>query len=99
MAIAAPSPGAAPAAIDPAALVDTWSAALDGAAPKILRFLHVAGAADGVTITREVVANRLGMQPRGGHWNAAWKQLRDNGLVALTGDVAELSDLFRSPPP
>lgn len=79
-----------PPTADPAALVDLWAANLSGAAPKILRHLFVAGRQ-----TREQVGEALGLQPRGGHWNAAWKELRDNGIVEEAGGVVCLTDLFR----
>lgn len=40
------------------------------------------------------VAAGLGMQPRGGHWNAAWKELRGNQIVRMFGDRVELTPLF-----
>lgn len=87
--ISEPSAGAAPEAIDPAALVETWAGVLAGAAPRILRFLFEAAAA-----TRAEVAEGLSLQPRGGHWNAAWKELRDNALIVETGETVRLSELF-----
>ena len=90
--IAKPSGDAKPEHLDPAALVDTWSAALSGAAPKLLRTLF----AFKRPVTRTAVAEDLGIQPRGGHWNAGWKELRDNGLVVVEGDTARLSELFRA---
>ena len=77
---------------DPAALIETWCAALSGAAPKLLRDLF----AFGREVTRAEIAADLGIQPRGGHWNAGWKELRDNGLVTMNGERAQLSELFRS---
>ena len=93
--IAQPSKDAAPGRIDPAALVETWGRVLSGAAPKILRFLFES---DPKGLTRSAIAAGLGMQPRGGHWNAGWKELRDNELVEIDGDVARLPDLFRRTP-
>ncbi|GLK86635.1 DUF853 family protein [Ancylobacter defluvii] len=90
VAIASPSAAAGPAISDPATMVDLWAAALSGAAPKVLRALFEMGG----TATRPAVAERLGMQPRGGHWNAAWKELRDNSIVTVAGDMAELTELF-----
>jgi hypothetical protein len=89
--IISPSKGAAFASVDPAALVELWAASLSGAAPKILRSLFQAKG----RLPRSAIADRLGMQPRGGHWNAAWKELRDNEIVSLDGDVATLTELFR----
>ncbi|MCX5516183.1 hypothetical protein C3941_19525 [Kaistia algarum] len=91
-----PSPGAAESVSDPAAIVDMWAASLSGAAPKILRFLF-GESRDGLggrQGTKEWIAEQLGMQPRGGHWNAAWKELRDNGIVTINGNIARLTDLF-----
>lgn len=89
--IVEPSASAGSGAPDPAELVAMWSGSLAGAAPKILRNLFENGPAD-----REQIAARLDMQPRGGHWNAAWKELRDNGIVEMDGSVARLSELFRA---
>lgn len=88
---ASPSPGSHGEAHDPAALVETWAAALSGAAPKILRFLFDSGGAH----PRDDIALHLGMQPRGGHWNTAWKELRDNAIVTIDGNIARLTELFR----
>lgn len=85
-----PSPGARAPADDPAAMVELWAGALSGAAPKLLRFLFESGGDH----PREDIAFHLGMQPRGGHWNSAWKELRDNGIITIDGDVARLTDLF-----
>ncbi|MDR6953849.1 hypothetical protein J2X65_003212 [Ancylobacter sp. 3268] len=90
VAIVAPSAKAGPATSDPAAMVDLWASALSGAAPKVLRALFEMGG----TAARSAVAERLGMQPRGGHWNAAWKELRDNSIVSVEGDTARLTELF-----
>lgn len=85
-----PSPAAKPPARDPASMVETWAAVLTGAAPKILRFLFSAGGAHSPVD----IAQHLGMQPRGGHWNAAWKELRDNGIVTVDRTAAKLTELF-----
>lgn len=90
VAIASPSAGAPRAHIDTAALVETWAGALSGAAPKILRLLF----ANPIVRDRAEVARRLGMQPRGGHWNAGWKELRDNEIVTLDGEKVTLSPIF-----
>ena len=88
--VMSPSAGAPAAVNDSAAMVELWAAALAGAAPKILRTLFDMGG----FASRAAVAERLGMQPRGGHWNAAWKELRDNTIVTVAGDMAELTELF-----
>lgn len=88
--IAAPSAGAAPYSANPAALVDLWAGSLSGAAPKILRLLFERG-----PMTRERIADELGMQPRGGHWNAAWKELRDNNIVSIESGTVQLTEMFR----
>ncbi|MCX5495421.1 hypothetical protein OSH11_11945 [Kaistia dalseonensis] len=88
---AAPTPGARPPATA-AEVVDIWAGVLSGAAPKILRFLF-GETSDGLGTrqgSREWIAEQLGMQPRGGHWNAAWKELRDNGLVEINGTTVRL---------
>lgn len=87
--IATPSAGAKPEAIDTAALIETWAANLSDAAPRILR--HLAGV---LHDTRAGVADALALQPRGGHWNAAWKELRDNALIVEVGETVRLAGLF-----
>lgn len=88
--IANPTAGAVTPETDPAALVATWSRSLSGAAPRILQYLFEAGGqADQI-----MVAEALAMQPRGGHWNTSWKELRDNEIVTLSGGTATLTDLF-----
>ena len=91
---ASPSPGAG-LPPSPAEIVEKWSAVLSGAAPKVLRFLfnHQPGLGE-QRQTREEIAEALGMQPRGGHWNAAWKELRDNGLVEVNGPTARLNSVI-----
>jgi hypothetical protein len=79
--IAKPSGNARTGKIGQSAIVEMWAKVLRGAAPKILRTI-----ADSRTpISRESIATLLNMQPRGGHWNAAWKELRDNNLVEEAG--------------
>jgi uncharacterized protein len=89
--IVTPSKGASKPAVDPAALVETWASNLSGAAPKILRHLFKVRHA-----TKDGIAKALDMQPRGGHWNAGWKELRDNDIVEFSGDVVRLTSLFRT---
>lgn len=86
-----PSSSAAPPSSDPAAVVEVWANVLTGAAPKILRLIFESGG----RMDREAVAASLGMAPRGGHWNAAWKELRDNGVITISGSTASLTELFR----
>jgi hypothetical protein len=90
VAIISPSGQAASPSTDPADVVKLWESNLSGAAPKILRTLFDQGAA-----TREEIAERLGMQPRGGHWNTAWKELRDNDIVRFEDKMAVLTELFQ----
>lgn len=90
VAIISPSGQAANPSTDPADVVKMWEGNLSGAAPKILRTLFDQGAA-----TREEIAERLGMQPRGGHWNSAWKELRDNDIVQFNGSTVQLTELFQ----
>lgn len=92
IAIMKPSGAARAETSDPIALVEMWATSLSGAAPKILRYLF--SQADGAR-SRDSIAHNLSMQPRGGHWNAAWKELRDNGIVTVDGGVAQLTELFR----
>jgi hypothetical protein len=74
---------------DPVAVVDMWAANLSGAAPKILRLLFERG-----EMSRDEVAAALGMQPRGGHWNSAWKELKDNNIVTVENGTAVLTEMF-----
>lgn len=87
--IANPSADAAAFEHDPKAVVDMWAANLSGAAPKILLHLFANGPQ-----SRDDIAHALGMQPRGGHWNAAWKELRDNDIVTITGSLVRLTEIF-----
>jgi hypothetical protein len=89
--VARPSADATSAVHDPEALVDMWAGSLSGAAPKILKHLFGIGGRS----ARIQIANSLGMQPHGGYWNAAWKELRDNEIVRVDGDEASLTELFR----
>lgn len=90
--IAKPSADAGAPVSDPAALVEQWCASLSGAAPRILRALFD----HAKTIrTKSAVAECLALKPVGGHWNAAWKELRDNEIVTVTGDHVELTELFK----
>lgn len=91
--VASPSASAKPAVIDRAGLVDIWAADLSGAAPRILRHLAGFGPA-----TRQAIAVALSMQPRGGHWNAGWKELRDNALVVDEAGTVRLADVFEVRP-
>lgn len=75
---------------DPAQMVKTWEGILSGAAPKILRHIYAVGGSS----TREDIAAALHMQPRGGYWGAAWKELRDNEIVNISGDIVTLSEVF-----
>ncbi|MHC2250947.1 hypothetical protein ACVILK_000639 [Bradyrhizobium embrapense] len=88
---ASPSAGAVTGSIPPAELVEMWCRSLSGAAPNILRAIY----ANGGTMTQAKVAEVLGVQPRGGHWNSGWKELRDNDVLTVRGGTAELTELFR----
>lgn len=70
-------------------LRNQWKSMLGGRAAQIIGLLE-----DGPASKPEIAA-RLGCAPHGGHWNAAWKSLRDNDLIAesngqmiLKGDLA-----------
>lgn len=86
-----PSAGATRGRLSPSDLVDMWCANLSGAAPKLLRMLFENGGA----MTQTAVAAALDIQPRGGSWNTAWKELRDNEIVRVSGGNAELTELFQ----
>lgn len=88
--IAKPSADASEPILDPEENVKIWTSVLSGAAPAILEDLFAVGGSS----TKQNIADRLGLVPKGGHWNTGWKQLRDNGIVSLSGDVATLTELF-----
>jgi hypothetical protein len=44
-------------------------------------------------LTSSELANMLGMQPRGGHWNTGMSTLKKNGLIRFDGDKMYLADL------
>lgn len=89
--IASPSSAAVTGSVPPAELVEMWCHSLSGAAPNILRTIF----ANGGVMTQAKVAEVLGVQPRGGHWNTGWKELRDNDVLTVRGGTAELTELFR----
>lgn len=89
--IAAPTGNARPEIRDPAALVDTWAAAVGGPGAKILRHLFE----DGGVATKHDIGLALGITTRGGHWNAGVKALRDNDVIKVDGDVLTLTELFQ----
>ncbi|MEY9248373.1 hypothetical protein [Bradyrhizobium elkanii] len=89
--VATPSKAAVTGSIPPAELVEMWCRSLSGAAPNILRTIY----ANGGTMSQAKVAEVLGVQPRGGHWNSGWKELRDNDVLTVRGGTAELTELFR----
>lgn len=91
LSIRTPSAGAMPATTDPAALVSEWAQALGGAAAKILTQVFK----DGGHASIGPVGNRLGMQTRGGHWNAGLKALRDNNIATVAGGTITLTELFQ----
>lgn len=89
--IAKPSANAQKPSSDPAANVDMWAGVLRACAPQIIRYLFEVGG----SARRQDIADALGLKPSGGHWLTGWKQLRDNDIVAMSGDVATLTELFR----
>lgn len=89
--IAKPSKGAGPAIVDRDALVEKWASVLSGGAPRILRAI---ASVKRTPRHKANIAQELGLEPRGGHWNSAWKQLRDNKLIVDDGTFVRLSDVF-----
>lgn len=89
--ISAPSDGATAPVLDPAGMVDQWAAVVSTAAARIMRLL----AANPDGMPKAEIATSLDVKPHGGSWNVAWKELRDNDIVELSGDVARLTELFR----
>lgn len=69
----------------PQYLRNQWKAILGGRAAQIIDLLA------GAPLTKQAVATHLNCAPHGGHWNAAWKALRDNGLIAESGGVFRLT--------
>ena len=71
-------------------ILGMWLAALPSPAKDILREV----AAQPGTAAIEDVAGRLGLAPRGGHWNAGVSMLRINDLVRASPAGFELVRLF-----
>lgn len=90
--VANPSAGAADAApVGPEEMVAAWEKVVGAAAARYLRFVYEAGG----SVEQEALAADLGVQPRGGSWNRAWKELRDNNLVDVVRGVASLTAEFQ----
>lgn len=89
--IATPSAEAVPAAIDAAQLVGIWEGSLVKAAGRILRFMFETKR----PVTKQEISAGLGIAAHGGSWNSAWKELRDNEIIVITGDTATLSEMFQ----
>ncbi len=89
--IVTPSAQATSGNLAPADMVEMWAKNLSGGAPRILRHLFSIG---GSATTLEV-AEALSLQPRGGSWNTAWKELRDNDILTVSGGQAALTELFQ----
>lgn len=90
--VASPSAGASAATYDRDALVEKWRSVLSASAPGILAYL--ASTASGRASKGEL-ADALNVKPRGGHWNTGVKELRDNGVVTVSGDELILTELFQ----
>lgn len=89
--IGTPSASAPSGNLAPAEMVDMWAKNLARGPSRILLHLYSVG---GIARTQEI-AEALNLQPRGGSWNTAWKELRDNDIVVLAAGQAELTKLFR----
>lgn len=66
--------------------LDADIAILGGRSAQIISLLA------GAPLTKEAVARQLGCAASGGHWNSAWKALRDNDLIRETGGVYRLNE-------
>lgn len=77
--------------MEPGELVAMWGSRLSGSAPRILRVLFEMGG----SASQEDVATHLNIAPRGGSWNTAWKELRNNDIVTVSGGYATLTELFK----
>lgn len=73
-------------------ILDMWLAALPSPARDILREV----AAQPGTAAIASVAGRLGLAPRGGHWNGGVSMLRINDLVRVSQAGFELGQALRS---
>lgn len=71
--------------------LDLWCSKLPAPAPDMLRAL----ADFGVFASAEMLAERLGKKPTGGHWNSGIAVLRNNGLIKVAGRDYRLATLFR----
>lgn len=89
--IGTPSASVPSGNLAPADMVEMWAKNLASGPSRILRHLYSVG---GIARTQEI-AEALNLQPRGGSWNTAWKELRDNDIVVLAAGQAELTELFR----
>jgi hypothetical protein len=69
----------------PRELLESWKKILPSRAADILGLL-----AEGET-SRVEIARRLGLAPSGGNWNSLWKVLKDNELVSVSGNRAEIA--------
>lgn len=88
----------APSAMPPeelaARLRSRWKGILGGRAAEIIGLLEEQG-----PMTKIDVADALGCAASGGHWNSAWKSLRDNLVVTETASGWGLADELLAPKP
>lgn len=75
--------GARPCPTTPTELLAFWSAVLPSTPRRIVDQLC---RQDGRWVAKDRLAEFLGLQPRGGHWNAAIAILRQNKLIEANGD-------------
>lgn len=68
-----------------------WHSVVSGPADKMLDALNSAGN----PLTKQELADAIGLKPVGGHWNNGMAQLRRNGLIGETADgqIALVSSL------
>lgn len=90
--IASPT-GAEPPIKDAATLVDVWTRNLGVSAGRILRYVFE-NDPTGVGFERADIAQALDLAPRGGSWNTAWKELRENGMLTISGETVTLGEAF-----
>lgn len=75
--------GARPKPTGTAELLAWWREALPQTSGRVLDQLC---RASGDWVDRGRLADSLGLQPRGGHWNSAISMLRQNGLIEVQGN-------------
>ncbi|MPY74299.1 MAG: hypothetical protein GEU87_08560 [Alphaproteobacteria bacterium] len=68
-----------------------WRSKLPSPAPEMIEYLSEQ--AD--FVPKVAMAEAIGKQPRGGHWNGGIAVLRNNGLIELQGERLRLCEELR----